>query len=89
MKTSINITNFSWPEASRISDELAAIVDVADQGGIDTVFVSDHLIQAHPASTRTTPCSRPIPPWVSSPPAPDRSASAPWSPPSHSGRPRC
>lgn len=49
MRTSINITNFAWPQLGRIPDELAAVVEVADQGGIDTVFVSDHLLQAHPA----------------------------------------
>jgi F420-dependent oxidoreductase-like protein len=46
MRVSINVTNFSWPSL----DRLAAIARKADEGGIDTLWVSDHLIQAEPGT---------------------------------------
>jgi F420-dependent oxidoreductase-like protein len=48
MRFSINIGNFAWPD---IASELAAIVGLADEIGLDTVWVGDHLIQANPFST--------------------------------------
>ena len=48
MRTSINITNFSWPAGRGIEAELGAIAQQADASGLDTVFVSDHLVQAEP-----------------------------------------
>jgi alkanesulfonate monooxygenase SsuD/methylene tetrahydromethanopterin reductase-like flavin-dependent oxidoreductase (luciferase family) len=48
MRTSIAVTNFSWPGESPIEHELASIAGLADESGIDTVFLSDHLVQAEP-----------------------------------------
>jgi alkanesulfonate monooxygenase SsuD/methylene tetrahydromethanopterin reductase-like flavin-dependent oxidoreductase (luciferase family) len=52
MRISLDITDFSWPGGpSRLAPELERIVQVADEGGLDTVWLSDHLIQAAPGST--------------------------------------
>jgi alkanesulfonate monooxygenase SsuD/methylene tetrahydromethanopterin reductase-like flavin-dependent oxidoreductase (luciferase family) len=48
VQTSIALTNFSWPAADPIPERLAEIIEAADRGGIDTVWVSDHLLQAVP-----------------------------------------
>lgn len=49
MRISIGVTDFSWPDGS-MSAHLDEIVQAADESGIDTVWVSDHLIQATPGS---------------------------------------
>jgi F420-dependent oxidoreductase-like protein len=52
MRLSLNVTNYSWPNGpTQIGAELGRIVRTADEGGLDTVWVSDHLIQADPTST--------------------------------------
>ncbi|HEY7484854.1 MAG TPA: LLM class F420-dependent oxidoreductase [Streptosporangiaceae bacterium] len=52
MRLSLNITNYSWPgEPVGIGHELGRVVRAADEAGVDTVWVSDHLIQADPNST--------------------------------------
>jgi F420-dependent oxidoreductase-like protein len=48
MRISLSITDFSWP--GTLGDELGRIVRAADEGGVDTVWVSDHLLQAAPGS---------------------------------------
>jgi F420-dependent oxidoreductase-like protein len=49
MKVSINVTNYSWPAGPRgISAELVRVAEAADEAGIDTLWVSDHLVQADP-----------------------------------------
>ncbi|HZN71911.1 MAG TPA: LLM class flavin-dependent oxidoreductase [Micromonosporaceae bacterium] len=48
MRLSLNVTNYSW--TGGIHDELSRVVQRADEAGIDTVWVSDHLIQADPTS---------------------------------------
>ncbi|SRR6266536_971137 len=49
MQVSINITNYSWPGAAGgIGTRLDAVLRAADEAGIDTVWVNDHLIQADP-----------------------------------------
>jgi F420-dependent oxidoreductase-like protein len=51
MRLSLNITNYSWPGGTAaLGPELARVVGAADAGGIDTVWVSDHLIQADPTA---------------------------------------
>jgi F420-dependent oxidoreductase-like protein len=50
MRTSIAVTEFSWPGADQIPGRLAETVEAADRGGIDTVWVSDHLLQAVPGT---------------------------------------
>jgi F420-dependent oxidoreductase-like protein len=49
MRISINITDYSWP--GDLSAALERLVVVADEGGLDTVWLTDHLIQAAPGST--------------------------------------
>jgi F420-dependent oxidoreductase-like protein len=52
MRLSLNVTNYSWPNgADSIADQLAQVVRAADEAGLDTVWVADHLIQADPTST--------------------------------------
>jgi F420-dependent oxidoreductase-like protein len=52
MRVSLSITNFSWPDgAAGLAVQLAWIARAADEGGLDTVWLSDHLIQADPTST--------------------------------------
>jgi len=55
MRTSITLTNFSWPKGNGFAQELAEVVQIADRSGIDTVFVSDHLMQAEPGTEPTEP----------------------------------
>jgi F420-dependent oxidoreductase-like protein len=51
MRISVNLTNYSWPSGpSGLPGELSKVVRRADEGGIDTVWVSDHLIQADPTA---------------------------------------
>ncbi|MGX7678774.1 TIGR03560 family F420-dependent LLM class oxidoreductase [Jatrophihabitans sp. DSM 45814] len=56
MKISLSITNFSWPiPASRIAERLAATARTAEEAGLDTVWVADHLIQADPSAQPDDP----------------------------------
>ena len=51
MRISVNVTNYSWSGGTaRLAEELAAIARAADDAGLDTLWVSDHLIQADPTS---------------------------------------
>ena len=51
MRISINITDFSWPDGPvALAPSLERIVHAADEGGLDTVWLSDHLIQTAPGS---------------------------------------
>jgi F420-dependent oxidoreductase-like protein len=52
MRVSLNVTNYSWPEGpAGLGGRLGRIARAADQAGLDTVWLSDHLIQADPGST--------------------------------------
>jgi F420-dependent oxidoreductase-like protein len=52
MRLSLSITNYSWPSGpAPLRDELTAVARAADDAGLDTVWVADHLIQADPSST--------------------------------------
>jgi F420-dependent oxidoreductase-like protein len=52
MRLSLSITNYSWPSApSGLMSELARIAGAADEAGLDTLWLADHLIQADPTST--------------------------------------
>ncbi|GLZ28463.1 LLM class F420-dependent oxidoreductase [Lentzea sp. NBRC 105346] len=44
MRVSISVTNYSWDDLK----ELDEVVRTADETGIDTVWVADHLLQADP-----------------------------------------
>jgi len=48
MRVSISLTNYSWPDG--LGPNLGRIVEAADRGGVDTVWVADHLIQADPTA---------------------------------------
>ncbi len=50
MKLSVNVTNYSWPDAGIVAGlaELGAGIDDTE---LDTLWVTDHLIQADPSST--------------------------------------
>lgn len=49
LRLSINVTNYSWPTGREwLGAELVRVARAADQAGVDTVWVSDHLIQADP-----------------------------------------
>lgn len=52
MKLSLNVTDFSWPGGpSRLGAELGAIARQVDEGGLDTLWVADHLLQGAPGTT--------------------------------------
>jgi F420-dependent oxidoreductase-like protein len=53
MRVSLSITNYSWPDGSP-GDHLRRVVHAADEGGLDTVWVNDHLIQADPTCPADT-----------------------------------
>ena len=49
MKISIAVTNYSWPGgAERLAKELLRVARRADLGGVDTLWVADHLLQMDP-----------------------------------------
>jgi F420-dependent oxidoreductase-like protein len=50
VKLSVNITNYSWPDGGLV-DGLAGLAAAIDDTALDTVWVTDHLIQADPSST--------------------------------------
>jgi F420-dependent oxidoreductase-like protein len=51
MRLSISVTNYSWTDGpGAIGVHLGHVVRAADEGGLDTVWVADHLIQADPTS---------------------------------------
>ncbi len=53
MRVSLNITSYSWD-----TDPVAGLAEVAraaDRGGIDTVWVNDHLMQAEPGTRPEEP----------------------------------
>jgi alkanesulfonate monooxygenase SsuD/methylene tetrahydromethanopterin reductase-like flavin-dependent oxidoreductase (luciferase family) len=51
MRVSISVTNFSWPGGpGGLGAELVRLARAADQAGVDTVWVADHLIQADPTA---------------------------------------
>lgn len=47
MRVSLGVTNYSWRDGA-LGARLAQVVREADQGGLDTVWVADHLVQADP-----------------------------------------
>ncbi len=54
MRISLTVTNFSWPHGpERLAAELTEVARQADEGGLDTLWVSDHLLQAEPGTEPT------------------------------------
>ena len=52
MRISLSITNFSWsPSPADIASRLVEVARAADEGGLDTIWVADHLLQADPNSS--------------------------------------
>jgi F420-dependent oxidoreductase-like protein len=55
MRLSISVTNFSWPDGpSQLQARLSDVAHAADAAGLDTVWVSDHLLQADRTVTQGT-----------------------------------
>ena len=52
MRLSLSITEYPHED---IRGHLARIVRAADEGGLDTVWVADHLLQAAPGASRDDP----------------------------------
>jgi F420-dependent oxidoreductase-like protein len=51
MRLSLTVTNYSWPEGpTGIAGRLDDVVRAADEGGLDTVWVADHLLQYEPGA---------------------------------------
>jgi F420-dependent oxidoreductase-like protein len=51
MRVSISITNYTWPSgAPRLATDLVQVAQAADAGGVDTLWVTDHLVQADPTA---------------------------------------
>ena len=51
MRVSLSVTNFTWPAGpSAMAADLAAVATAADEGGLDTVWVNDHLRQSDPGA---------------------------------------
>jgi F420-dependent oxidoreductase-like protein len=51
VRISLNVTDFAWPGGGqRLAGALQRVVRAADEGGLDTVWVNDHLIQSAPGS---------------------------------------
>jgi alkanesulfonate monooxygenase SsuD/methylene tetrahydromethanopterin reductase-like flavin-dependent oxidoreductase (luciferase family) len=48
MRISVSLTDYSW--RGPLSKELAEVARAADETGLDTVWVPDHLLQAAPGS---------------------------------------
>ncbi len=50
MKLSINVTNYSWSDGEVVGG-LADLASAVDETGLDSVWVTDHLLQADPSSS--------------------------------------
>jgi len=51
MKMSLSVTNFSWRERS-IAENLADLAQLADEGGVNALWVADHVLQVDPYGAR-------------------------------------
>jgi F420-dependent oxidoreductase-like protein len=52
MRVSVSVSDYSWPGGkSEIGRQVSRIVRAADEAGVDTVWLPDHLIQVDPRST--------------------------------------
>jgi F420-dependent oxidoreductase-like protein len=56
MRISASLTNFSWHDSPADSAApLAAVAQAAEDAGLDTLWVADHLLQADPSSSVDEP----------------------------------
>ena len=53
MRISLSVTNFSWHGS--LATRLAEVAQAADEGGLHTLWVADHLLQADPNSRPDEP----------------------------------
>jgi F420-dependent oxidoreductase-like protein len=51
VKTSISVTNFSWRDGT-MAERLGEIAEAADAGGLDALWVADHVLQTDPYGAR-------------------------------------
>jgi hypothetical protein len=59
MKLSIAVTNYSWPSGNdAIAHPLREVAQTADQAGIDTLWVTDHVLQMDPNAAVDEPDAR-------------------------------
>jgi alkanesulfonate monooxygenase SsuD/methylene tetrahydromethanopterin reductase-like flavin-dependent oxidoreductase (luciferase family) len=51
MRISANVTNYSWPEGpAGLARQLTDLARAAEAGGLDTLWINDHLLQADPTA---------------------------------------
>lgn len=51
MRISISMTNYSWPDGpAGIAERLTATARGAEEAGVDTIWLPDHLLQTEPGS---------------------------------------
>jgi alkanesulfonate monooxygenase SsuD/methylene tetrahydromethanopterin reductase-like flavin-dependent oxidoreductase (luciferase family) len=56
VKISIGLTNYSWPDGpAHLTGHLLDLARRVDEGGIDTLWVADHLLQMDPTATIDEP----------------------------------
>ena len=56
MRLSISLTDFSWPGGEEaLVRELGRVASAAEDAGLHTLWVADHLIQAAPGSAPDSP----------------------------------
>ena len=54
MRMSITLTNYAWPDGpAKLAHHLDEVVRAADDAGLDTVWVPDHLLQGAPGTSPT------------------------------------
>jgi F420-dependent oxidoreductase-like protein len=54
MRLSLTITDYSWPDGpDTIAAHLGEVVAAADEAGLDTVWIPDHLLQGAPGTSVT------------------------------------
>src|SRR5262245_14875821 len=50
-RVSLSVTNYSWPSGpAGLAGQLSDIALAADESGLDTLWVADHLLQADPTA---------------------------------------
>jgi F420-dependent oxidoreductase-like protein len=56
LKVSLSVTNYSWADGpTAIPGQLARVARAADDAGLDTLWVADHLLQTDPTATIDEP----------------------------------
>jgi alkanesulfonate monooxygenase SsuD/methylene tetrahydromethanopterin reductase-like flavin-dependent oxidoreductase (luciferase family) len=55
MKVSISVTSYSWTAGQALTRELRDVAQRAEDAGVDTVWVADHLLQVDPNAALDEP----------------------------------